>query len=180
MKFSFVNGWKNPRFTVYNKNKHIVYQTAFSELNEQGMLESHEEITIQREDLANTIKEYFLGYRIHFTLHYNQFINLDTLMKFKTIADYQHKNSDAEAPYEIFLTPNEDNLVRRFQVLFSNENIDLGVLRSGEKIFGNKNVLFKLKTVQTYKDFQIFDPAKIPLVSFSNFFVLPEPTLPMP
>lgn len=130
MKFSFVNGWMNPKFTVYDKFNRVVYKCTFSELNQDGMIESHEEITIQRTDLNYTLKEYFLGYRIHFTFYYNQFVNLETMNKFKTLIDFQRSVNEG-SPYKIFLTPNEENVSRRFEVLFSNESIDIGVIKSG-------------------------------------------------
>ncbi|MBS1513852.1 MAG: hypothetical protein JSS63_02395 [Bacteroidetes bacterium] len=171
MKFTYANGWRNPRFSVYNKNKNLICECTFRELNDGGMLENHEEVTIQREDLNRTLKEYFLGYRLHFTLHYNQFINLDTLLRFKTVVDYQH-SKDESSPYKIYLTPNEDNLTRRFEVIFSNENIELGIIRSGERVYGNRGVIFKLQSVELVKSFDVSDPANIPYTYLNNHYII--------
>lgn len=171
MKFTFVNGWQNPRFTVYNAANQIIYQCTIAGLNQDGLIESHEEVSIKRTDLNYTLKEYFIGYRLHFTLYYNQFINLETLLKFKNVVDYQRK-SNAAGPYKIFLTPNEDNLARRFEVIFTNENIDIAAIKSSGRAFGNKAVIFKLQTVDLYKDFQITDPADIPQTYLNNFYII--------
>lgn len=169
MKFSYANGVRNPRFSVYNSSNHLVYQCTFSELNQDGMIETHEEVTIQREDLNRTLKEYFLGYRLHFTLHYNQFINVETLLKFKTIVDYQ-RSKNSSTSYKIYFTPNEDNLGRRFEVIFTNENIELGIIKSGNSVYGNKGVIFKLQAVDLVQSFGITDPANIKQTYFSNFY----------
>ncbi|MBS1494722.1 MAG: hypothetical protein JST55_14500 [Bacteroidetes bacterium] len=168
MKFNYVNGWKNPRLTVYDRYNNFVGNYTFNELNGEGMVESHEEVVIQREDLNKQMKEYFLGYRLHFTLYYNQFINLDTLFKFKTVVDYQRSKSEL-SPFKIYLTPNEDNLARRFEVLFANENIELGLIKTDFRAYGNKGVILKLQTVNLEKAYPLFDPANIPYFNFSSY-----------
>lgn len=122
-----INGNGIPKFAIYNG---ITFKETI-ELpltNKKGLIETPEEKTASYETIDfETITESY-GWKIYFKLHYDEYTSDDTTAKIIKLLNYE-KNG-----HRIILTPRNDIQTRYFEVKGLNRSINVGVLKSGNRL----------------------------------------------
>jgi hypothetical protein len=145
----FVNGYKNPRFVIRNQDNSFVENIDLMECGKEGLLETHDPEYIRQKLWRGRLTQEFQGWRLIFTLNYNEFINSPNMMKVVKIIDYVNIGDK-----RIYIVPRVDN-VGRFYEVFHDGPIDLGIMRGGKFAKGNKHVKLKFLSVDLYLPMQI-------------------------
>jgi len=169
LALNFVNGCLDPVLEVYNASNERVYVFECPSTNGSGMTEEHEDLSVERDDLNNISKLYFLGYKRHFNLDYSKLLRGGAFLEFKKIIDYAH-NVIPGGPYKVYLTPRSDNPADRVLVLFKKNNIIISILKGRRRAPGMKDVIIKMKSVNVFYPLQISDPNNLQI--FMNDFYL--------
>lgn len=170
MDYKFVNGCLNPILDVVKPDGTTYLRFNAPGCNEDGMIETHEEISTERDDLNSESKKYFIGWKRHWALNYNKIINATNYLKFKEVIDCAH-NVTPGGPFKILLTPRSDNLADRIEILFEKNNLIVAILKGKKKAPGNKDVIIKMKSVKVFKELQLSDPNKVQQVYLNNLFI---------
>lgn len=136
---NIINGYSFPRFRILNSSNELIQEIDLDVTNSDGFVESYadEDYThILEKD--KEIKKVYIGERITFTLHYNDFVYKDNALKIQTIRKYE------KTGFKIILIPRSDVLGRNFQVVYTGES-ELGINKGGE--YANTNRLIEAKWV---------------------------------
>jgi hypothetical protein len=123
---SIINGFKEPRFNIVSSKGVLIDTIDLPLTNEKGLIESYEIKKIEHELIDFTTLQSILGYKIKFTLHYDEFVEADTLLKIKSILDYEKVGN------RIILIPRIDLATRNFEVIYSGEGFELGTLHDSQ------------------------------------------------
>ena len=142
---NIINGYKEPRFKIYNGSGGLVSTIDLPLTGEKGLIESYEVKKIRHELVDYSTLQRIKGYIIHFTLHYDSYIRGDTLMKLKQILDY------ATGGYRLELIPRTDFSWRKFDVYLSSDSFELGLLGGYINSKGHRlpTLVFSTKYLQT-------------------------------
>ncbi len=148
-----INGYKNPLFK-------LVYKTgayAFIELpltNSGGLVEDYEIVKIKHDLLQSgangsynimTVQK-ILGYKIYWTLHYNEFITGEALLLVKQILDHEKSGN------KLMLIPRSDCKAREFEIYTSMDNFSLGLRKGGAKSKFHRLPVLQFATVNIEPD----------------------------
>jgi len=158
MPYNFINGWQKPVFTIYQLIGGRIIKIDTIELpivNSDGLIETAIDLKTSHELLNYTLEQDVHGWRIKWTLPYNEYANVDTMMKIQQILRY-HK-----AGYMIWLTPRKDNPTRRFEVIFTGGEVSYGIKRGGAGSVGNNGVELEFTTKYLIEDLAWIDPNAI-------------------
>ena len=140
-----INGYKEPRFNIYNADGGLVSTIDLPLTGDKGLVESYEVKKIRHELVDYSTLQRINGYIIHFTLNYDSFIQADALMKIKQLLDY------ASGGYRIELIPRKDFTWRKFDVYLSSDNFELGLLGGYNNSKGHRLpvLVFSTRFLQT-------------------------------
>lgn len=129
-----INGYKNPLFKLVNKTgAYAVVELPLT--NSGGLVEDYEIVKIKHDLLQSgtngsynvkTVQK-ILGYRIFWTLYYNEFITGESLMLFKQILDHEKSGG------KLLIIPRRDCTAREFEIYTSMNNFSLGLGKGGAK-----------------------------------------------
>lgn len=128
------NGHNNPRFEIYNSAGSKIDTIDLPLTNSKGLVESYEIKKLEHELSDFTILSEIKGYRINFTLHYDEYVSGDTLILIQNIINY------AYGGYKLVLIPRSDVLFswRKFEVYISMNSFDLGIGKGGVAAINNR------------------------------------------
>jgi hypothetical protein len=142
---NIINGYKNPRFTILKVHDSISSTIDLPLTNTDGLIETYEMLKISHEFCDYSFETQLLGFRIHFTLNYSQYITGTTLLAVREIL-LSAKEGDT-----IYLTPRIDKPLRKYEVVVSMDNFELGLLKGGVNSPGHKLpvLTFTTKYLQT-------------------------------
>jgi hypothetical protein len=146
--YNVINGYKNPKFEIVTSQGTSVYELPLT--NSSGLIETYEVLSINHMLHDYTNLQQVQGYHIRWTLHYNEYVKPDTLLKIKEIL---------EAPkhgFKLFIIPRADMSSRKFEVNILNDEIALGILKGGINATGHRLPVLEFKTVykQEYIDWR--------------------------
>ena len=158
---SIINGYKEPRFKITDLNGALIDTIDLPLTNTKGLLESNEIIKIEHALLNHSIEQSILGYKIKFTLHYDEFVEGDTLLKIKSILDYEKTGC------RIFLFPRIDLEIRSFEVIYSGDSFDLGTLHDSQIGEGHYLPIFEWTTKYLQDTLKWIDPTAIPYIGWA-------------
>ncbi len=150
----YVNGVMPPAMKIISSTGSVIDKFELPECTKDGFLEKHIPKMILKDIIDGTTKWRLIGWKIDFTMHYNDWITGDTLYKFAEVFDYKVEHPDCK----IILTPRQDNPGRTFEVYYKGDAIDLGILKGGTASIGHKLPVIKWGSVKRYKKFQISNP----------------------
>jgi len=121
------NGYRTPQFEIYDLTGSKVDTIEMPLTNSKGLVESYEIKKLEHELDDFTVLSSIKGYRISFTLHYDEYISGDTLLLIQNIINY------AYCGYKLVLIPRSDILFswRKFEVYVSMNSFDLGIGKGG-------------------------------------------------
>jgi len=156
-----INGYKNPVFRLINKTGGYI-NVELPLTNSGGLVEDYEIVKIKH-DLLQTDSEgnyniktvqKILGYRIFWTLHYNEFITGESLLLIQQIIEHEKSGG------KIMLIPRLDYEARGFEVYTSMDNFSLGLRRGGAKAKFHRLPVLRFATVNIEPDLKwTLDPA---------------------
>jgi hypothetical protein len=138
---NIINGYSSPRFRILYKTGAFKEDIDLPLTNESGLIESCDIKQLVHEFIDFSAKQTIYGYRIHFTLHYDRFVQEETLLKIEKILSY------AKGPFKLIIIPRIDHPWRWFEVYVSMDNFDLGILRGGAKAIGHRLPVLVFTTV---------------------------------
>lgn len=156
---NFINGWRHPIFRIYNNN--ILLDTIeLPIVGASGLVETIQERRIVHELTNFTLLNKIFGYTIRWSLPYSEYANKATMLKIQQILRY-HK-----AGYKIILTPRADLTRRFFEVLYTGEEIEMGIKKGGSNAVGNQLVNIEFTTKYLIDDINWIDPDTIQYIGF--------------
>lgn len=135
-----INGYRNPVFHIYTAAG--AWETAISLplTNTGGLVEGYEIKKIEHELLNYSVESEIKGFKIFFTLNYDEHISGEALMSIKSLLEY------ARAGYKLYLIPRAEIYWRSFEVYVSMNNFEVGIRRGGAKAKYNRMVLLEFAT----------------------------------
>ncbi|RPI19013.1 MAG: hypothetical protein EHM58_03095 [Ignavibacteriae bacterium] len=137
---NIINGWQNPIFKIYNSLGVLLETIELPLTNSRGLVESYEIIKKQTEVIDYTIKEKLLGYRITFSLYYDEYVSGDTLLNVKSILNH------AKLGNKLVIIPRADSPDRTFEVIVNMDKFDIGLLKGGAKAIGHRLPVLQFTT----------------------------------
>ena len=134
-----INGCRNPRFILYRPGEgpRLVELPLTSE---KGLVESYEIKSLNHRLVDYTTLTKVHGCIIHFTLHYDSFVNSAALMKVKDIIDCLIEGGTIE------IVPRTDMPWRKFEVYLSGGKIDLALLKGYSSAKGHRLPVLEFTT----------------------------------
>lgn len=151
------------KFRIYSNNN-LIQEVILELTNAEGLIETAIPINITHTLIDYTILKKDIGWRLKWTLHYNEWITIDNLLKIQEILRY------AKQGFNVNFTPRIDLPQRNFEVIFNSDNIDVGVINQRGKYFLNKGVILEFITKQIINDLNYIDIDNIPFGIFSDEF----------
>lgn len=156
---NFVNGWRHPIFRIYN-NSILIDTIELPITGVEGLVETIRERRIQHELTDFTLLHKVFGFTISWNLPYSEYANKVTMLNIQQILRY-HK-----AGYKIILIPRADLPRRNFEVLYTGEEIEMGIKKGGSAAVGNRLVNIQFTTKYLLDDFNWIDPDTIQYIGF--------------
>lgn len=135
-----INGWENPVFTIYNPSGILIETIDLPLTNSRGLVESYEIIKKQTEAINASIKQKIQGYRISFSLYYDEYVSGNTLLEIKKIINH------AKLGNKLVITPRADKPARAFEVILNMDNFDIGLLKGGANAIGHRLPVLQFTT----------------------------------
>jgi hypothetical protein len=161
-----LNGNKYPRIKTVVDREVKTYDLSLT--NSKGLIETYELKKIEHEliDLTNlqnvSVNQFWLGFKIIWSLHYDEFIGADDLLKIKSVLEA------AKSGGRLFLTPRVDYPLRTFEVYVSSSNFELGIHKGGALAEFNRGPVIQLATVNLEPDLKWYTPGERQTVTFVN------------
>jgi len=158
-----INGYKNPRIITVSNGKQTVFELNLT--NSKGLVETYEYKKLEHEliSLADfsdiQIMQKMQGFRIYWTLNYDEFITGDEMLKLKQV--FEH----ALAGSRIILIPRVDFPLRAFEVLVTGSGFDLGISKGGINAEHNRLPVIRFVTKNLEHDIKWFAPGEMQIVT---------------
>ena len=153
-----INGYQNPRFTILNNGT----LTAVIDLpltNSEGLVEKYDIRKLEHELLNYSIASRIEGFKITWTLNYDEYVTGESLMLIRQVFEY------AKQGYKLFLTPRIEHPWRAFEVYVSMDNFELGIRRGGIAAKAHRQVVLEFATVNIEPDLKWYDANHIPVLT---------------
>ncbi|HEY3250929.1 MAG TPA: hypothetical protein VGK25_07410 [Ignavibacteria bacterium] len=161
-----INGYKYPRIKTVVDRGVKTYDLSLT--NSKGLIETYELRKIEHEliDLSDpkkiSINQFWLGFKIIWTLHYDEFIDSADLTKIKAVLEAANSGG------QLLLTPRIDFPLRTFEVYAANSNFELGIHKGGADAKYNKGPVIQFATVNLEPDLKWYEPGERQSVTFVN------------
>lgn len=161
---NFINGWKWPVFKIYDSanNNVLLASITLPIVNASGLIERVQTLNITHEFNSRKLVQRILGYRITWTLPYDEYAKGDTMMKIQEILRH------CKTGRTIFLTPRADLPTRSFEVIYTGEELDMGIKRGGVNAVGNKLTVIEFTTKNMIDDIGWVNPNDIIYTGFAK------------
>lgn len=145
MATNIINGYSFPKFKILDTdNNQIGDDIDLCVTNSDGLIESYgNEDIIHILEKNREIVKIYKDERITFTLHYNQFIDSENLLKIDKIHQLERNG------YKVMLYPRSDILSRRFEVTYTGDEIQIGLNQDAEQ--GHRLLIVKWETKRLEK-----------------------------
>ncbi len=145
---SIINGNTNPQFKVYNKTGALVETINLPLTNKPGVqFEQYDIIQVKHQFTDYSFKQSIKGYYIHWTLHYDTWIQQTPLMDIDQLLWYcKEESSPGVKSYDVWIIPRADLPGRNFLVYCSMENFELGLIQAKTDT-GHNRVVLQFSTV---------------------------------
>jgi hypothetical protein len=155
-----MNAVGKPKFRIYSENN-LIQEITLDLTNTEGLIETAIPINISHTLIDYTITKKEIGWRLKWTLHYNEWITIDNLLKIQEVLRY------ARQGFNINFTPRIDLPQRNYEVVFSSDNISIGIITQKGKYFLNKGVILEFTSKQILNDLNIINIDNIPFAVYS-------------
>jgi len=156
---NFLNGYKNPIFKIYDDN--IIIETiALPIVNASGLIENVQTLNITHEFNSRKFVQKILGFRISWSLPYDEYARVDTMMKIQQILRH------CKTGRKIVLTPRADLPTRNFEVIYTGEELQMGIKRGGANAVGNRLTVIEFTTKNMVDDIGWINPNDIIYTGF--------------
>jgi len=161
-----INGYKHPRIITVSQGKQFIYELNLT--NSKGLVETYEFKKLEHEliSLADfndiEILQKMQGFRIYWTLNYDEFISGEDMLTLKQILE------DALAGNKIILVPRVDFPLRNFEVIVSSSGFELGISKGGEFASHNRLPVIRFVTKKLEPDLKWFTPGEKQNVTMVN------------
>lgn len=145
---NYINGYSTPRFLILDSNNNLINTIDLDLTNTDGLLESYkDESIIHVLDKDKEIRKVYRAgkKRIFFTFHYNEFFHKNLALNIIKILEQE------ENGYKIILIPRSDVLARRFEVVYSGDDFEIGLNKGGINAQSNKLLVLKWQTKRLEK-----------------------------
>ncbi len=150
-----INGYQNPRITILNGGSTAaVIDLALT--NSEGLVEKYDIKKLEHELLNYTVASRIEGFKITWTLNYDEYATGEQMMLIKQILEY------SKLGYRLFLTPRKDHPWRGFEVYVSMDNFELGLRRGGAAAKAHRLVVLEFSTVKLEPDLKWFSSDFVP------------------
>jgi hypothetical protein len=142
---NIINGYKNPAFSILKSIDRSTTNINLPLTNTDGLIETYEMLKVSHEFCDYSFETQLMGFRIHFTLNYSQYITGTALLSIRQVL-IAAKNGDT-----IYIIPRADKPLRQYEVVVSMDNFELGLLKGGASSPGHKLpvLTFTTKYLQT-------------------------------
>lgn len=145
--YNYLNGVSYPQFQIIDGNGVVKQTIQLPITNSKGLIENYIEKNISYEFLDYRKEKKILGYNVNFTLHFDEWTSKKTLLKIYQLLHWEYTfRLPGYENYKIILTPRVDAPSRNFDVIGTNENMSLGVMRGGVNAIGNKGIILNYTT----------------------------------
>lgn len=135
-----INGYKHPYIRIIN-NGRLEGEYDLALTNSEGLIEKYEIKKLEHELLNYSVASRIEGFKISWTLNYDEYISGESLLQIKEILEF------AKFGYKIFLTPRKDHPWRAFEVYVSMDDFELGLRRGGASAKAHRLVVLGFTTV---------------------------------
>lgn len=150
MGSKYINGYSTPRFLIYDKiNLSWIDTIDLNLCDSEGLIEDNKPIGINFDLIDySTIPEWF-GFHTYFKLSYSENSTKENSLKIKKLMNYFFSNDCI-----IKLIPRIDDIKRIKEIIFTGENITIGIKKGGSKARGNRLIVlnFRTKDLETKLD----------------------------
>lgn len=160
---NFINGWKWPIFKVYDplNNYQLLTTISLPIVNASGLIEKVQTLSITHEFNSRKLVQRILGFRIIWTLPYDEYANADTMLMIQEILRH------CKSGRKIVLTPRADLLTRSFEVIYTGEELEMGIKRGGAGAAGNRLTIIEFTTKNIVDDIGWINTSDIIYTGFS-------------
>jgi len=163
-------GYSTPIIDVKTANGTLTERLSFPLCNVEGLPTNIQEEVLNYKLIDGKLKQFVVGYRYEFTLHYNELITKDTLKLIFKILNYRAYPKRGLTEQELWLTPYSDNPSNRYKVLFTGE-ISFKSESDIDESSGFEMPVLKFTTVDLVDEIIMHDPDYT--IYYARFSVLP-------
>lgn len=158
----YVNGYSTPQFKIYSGNN-LIDTIDLNLTDTTGLVEEYEIYSINHQLIDLTNSNNLQGFHINFFLSYKSYSKKSNSINIKRLLDYFITND-----YTITLTPRTDFPLNTWEVLLTNDTLQIGLLKNGINAVGNRliDLQFKTKHIQTKIPWYDMDDFSISLEDF--------------
>lgn len=140
MSRQYINGYMYPVFNIYTASGTFLEAVTLDLCGTEGLKEYYNfEMILNKQD---NLEEYtkVKGIKLEFELNYNEYANATLMSNIEKIIDAILNN------HKIYIYPRADYLWRVYEVIYTGDIIELGILKGGEYARGMKGVVLKFRT----------------------------------
>jgi hypothetical protein len=164
MSYNYINGYNVSKLQVFLNS--VLQETfTFPIENIAGKKEVLQDDIIEHRLITGEIKQHFKGTHIVWDIPFEEWASLQVMNIMKELRKYRSLNLG----YQFILEPNIDVVPKRtFDVLLSNEKINLGIESANVDAPFNTGVMFSFIS-RFYVDENWIDKNVIPILNLRNF-----------
>jgi len=161
-----LNGYKYPSIITLFRGVPTTFDLSLT--NSRGLVETYEIKKLEHELISLSdfndigILQKIQGFRIYWTLNYDEYISGEDMMKLK------HVFEDALAGRQIFLVPRVDFPLRAFEVLISSSSFELGIHKGAENSLYHRLPVIQFVTKNLEPDLKWYEPGEKQVVTMVN------------
>ncbi len=143
----YPNGYEGPVIQIWTDAGKID-EFIFPECNEDGFLERHSPVQLEKTIIDYSLKHEPIGVRLEFILNYNRYFTYLTWTKFATIYNKYWKKKKLFANLKIILIPHAEVRDRFFNVAYTGDPIEIKNFKGGSFALGARGLIIKFTTIE--------------------------------
>jgi hypothetical protein len=160
-----MNAIGQSKFRIYS-NQNLIQEIILDLTNEAGLIETAIPINISHTLIDYTIIKKEIGWRLKWTLHYNEWITIDNLLRLQEVLRYSKQG------FNVNFTPRVDLPQRNYEVVITNEAIDIGIINKRNRYIYNKLVVLEVMTKNLIQDLNWSNINYVPFGIWNDEFAL--------
>ena len=163
---NFINGYSTPRILIKDINNNLIETVDLMLTGSDGLTEEYEFFYIEHNLINYSTVKTFKGYHINFNLSYTEYSPKSNSFKIMNLINYIFQNN-----YKLILYPRSEILSRYFEVNFSGNPLELGIMRGGSKAIGNHGIELNFRTKYLQTNLNWLDPDDV-ITPLDDFITL--------
>lgn len=149
---NIVNGYSYTKFIINDSNNENIETITFGHANQKGIVTGYVREYVQKKTLGGAIIQKFKGYRLTFTIYFDEIIKKSNTLKAKKIFEYLN-----DSDYRVFIMPHEDAPGNQSEIVNATDELTIGMISALDDSPGNNQVVLQFVSKYLVQTLPIYD-----------------------